>query len=102
MMNNVQGLFNLAVSWGVAALVGVFSMAMLMILGDWTLIQAIYVGLIVIVALGAVLAITMCGPLPTRRVADDVAAAPKPAPKPEPTPEPAPQPAPAVETRAAD
>ncbi|AHM02646.1 NADH-ubiquinone oxidoreductase chain E [Roseibacterium elongatum DSM 19469] len=108
-MNNVQGLICLAVSWGVATLAGIVIMALLMVVGDWTLLQALYVGVIAIVVFGIVLAVTMCRPLPAPRQPGDLKAAPAPRPaQPAAAPAatvaaaPAPAPAPAPEAPAAE
>ena len=62
-MNN-DGLICTAVTWAVAALAGVLSAAMLMVLGGWTFMQGAFVGVLVFLVGGALLAWTMCRPLP--------------------------------------
>jgi predicted flap endonuclease-1-like 5' DNA nuclease len=120
MASNNDGLICAAVSWGIALVAGTVLAAVLMILGTWTLLQAMFVGIILFVALGALLSLTMCGPqrppVQTRpaapkqpaKIPSDAAAAPAPAgaaapaataaPAPEPTaaaePTPAPEPSP--------
>ena len=44
-MNSTSGgLINLAIVWGIASAAGFVAMAGLMILGDWTLLQALFAG----------------------------------------------------------
>jgi predicted flap endonuclease-1-like 5' DNA nuclease len=113
MASNTEGLICAAVSWGVALVAGAIAAAVLMVLGGWTLLQAAFVGLIVFIALGALLSLTMCRPLgppasqtaskPARAHAPAAApaapaahAAPAAAPAPAPAPAPKPAPAPAA------
>jgi NADH-quinone oxidoreductase subunit E len=107
MASNTEGLICAAVSWGVALVAGAIAAAVLMVLGGWTLLQAAFVGLIVFIALGALLSLTMCRPLgppasqtaskPARAHAPAAApAAPAAAPAPAPAPAPEPAPAPAA------
>lgn len=122
MNSNSGGIINLAIVWGVASAAGFFVMAALMVMGDWTLIQALFAAAVVFVVLGSVLSFALLKPLPgpvepgsagMPKAAADPTPAPEvaasapepelaPAPEPEPTPapvaaapEPAPEPAPA-------
>jgi predicted flap endonuclease-1-like 5' DNA nuclease len=122
MASNNDGLICAAVSWGVSLVAGTILAVVLMILGPWTLLQAMFVGIILFVALGALLSLTMCGaqkpPMQARQAAPKrpvklppdaapasapapaapaaAAAAPAPTPAPAPAPAPAPEPAPAA------
>ncbi|WP_209313535.1 hypothetical protein [Jannaschia formosa] len=53
-----------ASSWGVAALVGVATFALLRIIGDWTFLQAAFAGGVVLLALGGVIAVSVGRVLP--------------------------------------
>ena len=105
-MKSASGdLINFAIAWGVASAVGFGGMAALMILGDWTVLQAIFAAAVIFFVVGAVLSLMFLKPLPgpvkpgTAGWAGKDLAAPKaaahaanaPAPAPEPAPAPAPK-----------
>jgi predicted flap endonuclease-1-like 5' DNA nuclease len=111
-MNSTSGgLINLAIVWGIASAAGFVAMAGLMILGDWTLMQALFAAAIIFFVLGSVLSWLFLKPLPgpvragsaampsakpaSAPAAAPAAAAPVAAQEPAPAPEPAPEPAPA-------
>ncbi|WP_238941369.1 hypothetical protein [Jannaschia sp. Os4] len=54
---------SLAICWGVAALAGAGAFALLLILGDWSLLQAIFGGAVVAAALGVLLTLTVGRPV---------------------------------------
>jgi NADH-quinone oxidoreductase subunit E len=114
-MNSTSGgLINMAIVWGIASATGFVAMAGLMILGGWTLIQALFAAAVIFFVLGAILSWLFLKPLPgpasasgasapAARAAQTPAASPAtpaPAAAPAPTqtaaPEPAPAPAPAA------
>ncbi len=93
-MNN-DGLTCAAVTWAVSLLGGVIAAALLMVLGGWSFMQGLFVGLLVFVIGGAFLSWTMCRPLPkpgSVHLGHSVAAPAKPAAVPAPAPTPAPAP----------
>jgi predicted flap endonuclease-1-like 5' DNA nuclease len=108
MNSTSSSLINLAIVWGVASATGFVAMAGLMILGDWTLLQALFAAAVIFFVLGSVLSWLFMKPLPGPVQAGSAGAAAKPAaakaaapaapaataPAPEPAPAPAPQPAP--------
>jgi predicted flap endonuclease-1-like 5' DNA nuclease len=114
MTSNNDGLICAATSWGVALVASVILGAVLMLIGDWTLLQAIFVGAIVFIALGSLLSLTLCKPLsppvqqgraPVARSAPKAEAAPAastsaPAAAPTPSQPPAAEPAPEPEAPA--
>ncbi|MEX3016276.1 hypothetical protein [Gymnodinialimonas hymeniacidonis] len=59
-MNKSGGVECLAWTWGIAALVGVFTAAALWVLGGWSFMQGAFMGVLVLLILGAILTITMC------------------------------------------
>ncbi|MEL6451074.1 MAG: hypothetical protein AAFQ19_07420 [Pseudomonadota bacterium] len=78
-MNNNQGMVSCAVGcWLVAALGGALAAALLMLLGDWTFLQAAFIGAVVFAVAGALLSWLLCKPLPPMGAA-------KPAPAPDAT-----------------
>jgi predicted flap endonuclease-1-like 5' DNA nuclease len=98
-MNSTSGGWvNLLIVWAVASAAGFFAMVALMIVGDWSLVQAIFAAAVVFVVLGTVLAFLFLKPLPgpqkpgtagqnmTNASKPAPQAAPKPAPKSEVTP----------------
>jgi predicted flap endonuclease-1-like 5' DNA nuclease len=124
MNSNSGGLINAAIVWGVASAAGFVVMAMLMVLGDWSLLQALFAAAVVFFALGTVLSVGFLKPLPgpvrpgtagyaysepqaeappQAPVAAPAQVAPAPQPKPAPAPEPerATTPPPAAETKSA-
>jgi predicted flap endonuclease-1-like 5' DNA nuclease len=64
MKSTSGGILNFAIAWGVASAVGFGGMAALMILGDWTLIQAIFAAAVIFFVVGAVLSLMFLNPLP--------------------------------------
>ena len=110
MNSNNGGLIGLLASFGVASAVGFFAMAGLMVLGDWTLLQALFAAALIFAVLGSGLALIFSRPLtpPVKpgtagmayaapEAATPTPTAPKsaPAPKAAPAAEAAPAPAPA-------
>ena len=69
----ISGFEGAATCWGVAALVGVGAMALLFLIGGWTVVQSVFAGLVIAGALGVLLMLTVGRRLPhpaeTRRVA---------------------------------
>ena len=51
-----------ATCWGVAALAGIGAFALLLVLGDWSFLQAAFAGIVVLVALGVVLSVAFARP----------------------------------------
>mgnify|MGYP000344169541 CR=1 FL=1 len=112
-MNSTSGgLINLGIVWAIASATGFGAMAGLMILGDWTLMQALFAAAVIFFILGSLLSWVFLRPLPgpvkagsaTAPVVNTAAApaamptpvaAPAPAAEPEPEPATAPEPAPA-------
>lgn len=92
MNSNMGGLTCLAVCWALAGLAGLMAIVLLLVLGDWSLMQAIFGGAILTVFVGLLLVFVACGKLPhlsqiQAQTAGSVAsaapvAAPKPAAKP--------------------
>ncbi|PWK61066.1 NADH:ubiquinone oxidoreductase [Roseicyclus mahoneyensis] len=64
MNSTPSGLINLAIVWGVASAAGFAGMAALMLLGDWTLLQALFAAAIIFFILGVVLSLMFLSPLP--------------------------------------
>ena len=64
MKSTSGGILNFAIAWGVASAVGFGGMAALMILGDWTLIQALFAAAVIFFVVGAVLSLMFLNPLP--------------------------------------
>lgn len=89
-MDNNQGTISCALGcWLVALAGGVLAAALLMVLGDWRFIQAVFGGIVIAVAAGAVVSWIMCKPLPPVGASDTGSAkvpAPKPAAKAAPAP----------------
>jgi predicted flap endonuclease-1-like 5' DNA nuclease len=111
MTSNNDGFICAAVTWGVALFAAVIAGAALMVLGSWTLLQAIWLGLIIFIALGALLSLTLCRPLnppvrqgqaPTARSASRPEAAPAAAASSAPAAKPASAPAQKAEQPAAE
>lgn len=59
-MNKSSGVECLAWTWGIATLVGLFAAAMLWTLGGWTFMQGAFMGVLLLLILGAILTIMMC------------------------------------------
>ncbi len=64
MNSTPSGLINLAIVWGVASAAGFAGMAALMLLGDWTVLQALFAAAIIFFVLGVVLSLMFLSPLP--------------------------------------
>jgi predicted flap endonuclease-1-like 5' DNA nuclease len=81
-MNKNSGSISCAAGcWGVALLVGILAMALLMVLGGWSFMQAVFGGGVIFVVSGAVISWLICKPLPAPGAATIDAGAPaKPAP----------------------
>lgn len=58
------GVIEFAVAWGVASAVGFGGMAALMILGDWSLLQALFAAAVIFFVVGAILSLMFLKPLP--------------------------------------
>jgi predicted flap endonuclease-1-like 5' DNA nuclease len=102
-MNKSGGAECMAWTWGIAAVVGIFTAVVLWVLGGWSFMQGAFMGLVVFAILGVILMITMCrgSSAPVNHAAAatgagaaaaSAAAAPRPAPTPAPEPTPAPAP----------
>lgn len=64
-MNSTSGgLINLAIVWAIASAAGFVAMAGLMILGDWTLLQALFAAAVIFLVLGSILSWLFLKPLP--------------------------------------
>lgn len=64
-MNSTSaGWVNLVIVWAVASAAGFFAMAGLMMLGDWTLMQALFGAAVIFVILGTLLSVLFLTPLP--------------------------------------
>ncbi|MCR9125386.1 MAG: hypothetical protein NXH82_04605 [Rhodobacteraceae bacterium] len=97
-MDNKSGSITCAAGcWLVALLGGVLAFALLMVLGGWTFLQAVFAGSVLAGIAGLIISRIMCTPLPAPGAAS-VTAAPRPAPAPKPAQAPA---APAAEAPAA-
>ncbi len=59
-MNKSGGVECLAWTWGIAALAGIFTAAALWVLGAWSFMQGAFMGVLVLLILGALLTISMC------------------------------------------
>jgi len=59
-MNKSGGVECLAWTWGIATLVGVLTAATLWVLGGWSFMQGAFMGVLVLLILGAILTISMC------------------------------------------
>jgi predicted flap endonuclease-1-like 5' DNA nuclease len=102
MKSTPDGLINLLIVWGIASATGFVAMAALMIMGDWTILQALFAAAVIFFLLGTVLSIAFLKPLPGPvragsagyAHAETKPAAPKAAAKPAAAPAPAPEPAP--------
>ncbi|MEO0390778.1 MAG: endonuclease [Pseudomonadota bacterium] len=88
-MNNQNGIGCALGCWLVAAGGGVLTAALLMVLGNWTFLQAAFMGAVVFVAAGALLSWIICKPLPAPGAGTADAAPGKAAPRIEATPAPA-------------
>lgn len=61
---NSGGLSCAAMSWGLAAVLGAVAGVLLAVLGDWSFMQAVFAAVIVAVAVGLFLMLTICRSLP--------------------------------------
>ena len=52
--------------WGLAALIGVLAAILLLLVGDWRFIQALFAGIVITILLGALLSWILCRSLPDR------------------------------------
>ena len=86
MKSTAAGFINLIIVWGIASATGFVVMAALMILGGWTLLQALFAAAVIFFAMGAALSVAFLRPLPgpvspgTAGFAHDTPTAPKSAP----------------------
>lgn len=112
MATKTGGMGCAATSWAIAALLGLIAFVMLMLLGDWTFLQAAFAAIIVIGAAGVFVTWAFCSelPPPVQVSAGSGAAARAPAASaapaaaasaPAPAPAAAPEPAPAAKAAAA-
>lgn len=90
---------NLLIVWGIASAVGFVSMAALMLIGDWSLMQALFAAAVIFLGIGIVLSVLFLNPLPGPQVPGSAgkggaATAAKPVAKAAPAPAPTPAPAP--------
>jgi len=94
------GLINLLIVWGIASATGFVAMAALMLVGDWSMMQALFAAAVVFLGMGTVLSVLFLNPLPGPQVpgsagkkpaaANATPAPTTPAPKAAPAPAPAP------------
>ena len=106
MSSTSGGWINLLIVWGIASAVGFVSMAALMLVGDWSVMQALFAAAVIFLGLGIILSVLFLNPLPGPQVpgsagkkvvaADRKPAAVKPVANPAPTFTPAPAAAPAA------
>lgn len=64
MKSTSAGWINLLIVWAVASAAGFLAMAGLMLLGDWSLVQAIFGAAVVFAVLGTLLSVVFLSPLP--------------------------------------
>lgn len=64
MDNNSGSLVCTATCWGVALLGGILACGLLMVLGGWSFMQGLFVGVVLFVIAGALLSWLLCKPLP--------------------------------------
>ena len=64
MSNNSGSLVCAATCWGIALLGGVLGAALLMVLAGWSVMQAIFIGVVLFLVAGALLSWLLCKPLP--------------------------------------
>ena len=106
MSSTSGGWINLLIVWGIASAVGFVSMAALMLVGDWSVMQALFAAAVIFLGLGIILSVLFLNPLPGPQVpgsagkkvvaADRKPAAVKPVANPAPAVAPAPAAAPAA------
>ena len=100
MSSTSGGLINLLIVWGIASATGFVAMAALMLVGDWSMMQALFAAAVVFLGMGIVLSVLFLNPLPGPQVpgsagkkpaaASATPVAAQSAVKPAPTPAPAP------------
>lgn len=103
MSSTSGGLVNLLIVWGIASATGFVAMAALMLVGDWSMMQALFAAAVVFLGMGIVLSVLFLNPLPGPQVPGSAgkkpaaaSATPAPAtPAPKVAAAPAPTPAPA-------
>ena len=77
-MDKNEGMISCAVGcWLVALLGGVLAAMLLMVLGGWTFMQGVFMGVVVFVVAGALLSWIICKPLPAVGEASVEAAKPE-------------------------
>jgi predicted flap endonuclease-1-like 5' DNA nuclease len=92
-MNDTNGQVSCAVvSWAMAVGAGFLAFVLLMLLGDWRFMQAVFASAVIVVALGFVFSLLFCSPLPKHGEARAPTAKPE-----QPTAAPAPVAAPVAE-----
>ena len=106
MSSTSGGWINLLIVWCIASAVGFVSMAALMLVGDWSVMQALFAAAVIFLGLGIILSVLFLNPLPGPQVpgsagkkvvaADRKPAAVKPVANPAPAVAPAPAAAPAA------
>lgn len=64
MKSTSSGWINLLIVWAIASAVGFVSMAALIILGSWSLMQALFAAAVIFLALGVLLSVLFLNPLP--------------------------------------
>ncbi|WP_439137177.1 NADH:ubiquinone oxidoreductase [Roseicyclus sp.] len=68
-MNSTSGgWINLLIVWGIASAIGFVSMAVLMMVGDWSVMQALFAAAVIFLGLGIVLSVLFLNPLPGPQV----------------------------------
>jgi NADH-quinone oxidoreductase subunit E len=93
-MNDTNGQVSCAVvSWAMAVGAGFLAFVLLMLLGDWRFMQAVFASAVIVVALGFVFSLLFCSPLPKHGEARAPTAKPE-----QPTAAPAPVAAPVAES----
>ena len=106
MSSTSGGWINLLIVWGIASAVGFVSMAALMLVGDWSVMQALFAAAVIFLGLGIILSVLFLNPLPGPQVPGSAGkkvvaayrkpAAVKPVANPAPAVAPAPEAAPAA------
>jgi predicted flap endonuclease-1-like 5' DNA nuclease len=64
MDNNQSSLICYAGGWGLAVLAGALAFVLLMLVGDWTFIQAVFAAVVITIIVGALVSWIACKPLP--------------------------------------
>lgn len=62
------GLINLLIVWGIASAIGFVAMTALMLIADWSLMQALFAAAVIFLGLGIVLSVLFLSPLPGPQV----------------------------------